>query len=76
VQLALGRLIQFAAMEAGADDMQFRLSEGALHAKDQRIVELGWSVHTVLVDHEGIGDGAQLQKAMPVLVRARKARGL
>src|SRR5208283_2841614 len=59
-----------------ANDMQLCLSEGAFHAQDQRVVELGWIVTTILVDHEGVGDGAKFQKPMPVLVRTRQARDL
>jgi hypothetical protein len=75
-QLALVRLIQLPAVEAPADDVQFCLSEGALHAEDQRIVELGRIVATILVDHERVGDRTQLQQPVPVLVRARQARRL
>ena len=62
-------------MEARADDVQFRLGERALHAEDQTVVELGRVVTAVLVDHERAGDGAELEQAMPVLVRSRQPRG-
>jgi hypothetical protein len=44
--------------------VQFCLSEGALHAEDQRIVELGRIVATILVDHERVGD---VQRLLPKL---------
>src|SRR6202790_1840443 len=56
------------SVEARADDVQLCLSERALHAEHKAVVELGWIVTAVLVDHERAGDGAQLEQAMPVLV--------
>ena len=53
--------------------MQLGLSERALHAEHEAIVELGRVVATILVDHQRVGDGAELQQAMPILVRARQA---
>ena len=59
-------------MEARANDVQLRLSEGALHAEHEAIVEIGRIVHTVFVDHDGTSDGAQFEQSMPVLVRTRQ----
>src|SRR6202040_6330 len=73
-QFTPGGFVQFAAVEARADDMQLRLGESALHAEYQAVVELGGIVAPVLVDHEGAGDGAQFEKAMPILVRSRQSR--
>jgi hypothetical protein len=67
-QFAPGGFVEFAAMEARADDVQLRLGEGALHAEHEAVVELGGIVTTVFVDHERAGDGAQFAQAMPVLV--------
>ena len=49
-QFAFGRLVELAAVEARADDVQLRLGEGALHAKHETVVELGRIVATVFVD--------------------------
>ena len=51
--------------------MQLGLGERALHAEHEAVVELGWIVAAVFVDHERAGDGAKLEKPMPVLVRPR-----
>ncbi len=71
-QFAPGRLVELAAMEARADDVQLCLGEGALHAEYEAVVELGGIVTAVLVDHERAGDGAQFEQAVPVLVRSRQ----
>jgi hypothetical protein len=73
-QLALEGLVEFAPMEAGADNVQFRLGERTLHSQYKSIVELGRIVATILVDHERAGDGAEFQEAMPILVRSRQPR--
>src|SRR5256884_2947291 len=75
VQLTFVRLVDLASVEARADDVQLCLSERALHAEHKAVVELGWIVTAVLVDHERAGDGAQLEQAMPILVGARQPRG-
>src|ERR1700693_6070493 len=75
VQLTLMRFVEFAAVEARADDVQLCLSERALHAEHQAVVELGRVVTAVLLDYQRAGDGAQLEQAMPVPVRSRQARG-
>src|SRR5215471_13544886 len=55
-QLPLLRLIEFAAVEARANDMQFGLSERPLHAKDEAVVEIRRIVATVAIEHQGFGD--------------------
>jgi hypothetical protein len=63
-----------APVEARADDVKLCLGERALHAEHKAVVELGRVVTAVLVDYQRAGDGAQLEQAVPVLVRARQAR--
>src|SRR5215470_17861737 len=75
-QLPLLRLVEFTAVEARANDMQFGLSERPLHAKDEAVVEIGRVVATVAIEHQGLGNGAKFQQAMPILVGARQARCL
>jgi hypothetical protein len=75
MQLTFACLVELAAVEARADDVQLCLSESTLHAEHKAIVEVGWIVTSILVDDERAGDGAQLEQAMPVLVRSRQARG-
>src|SRR5258708_16622572 len=75
VQFTLVRFVELTAVEARADDVQLCLGERALHAEHQAIVELGRVVTAVLVDYQRAGEAAQLEQAMPVLVRSRQARG-
>src|SRR6266478_1682001 len=76
VQLTLMRFVELAAVEARANDMQLCLGERALHAEHKAVVELGRVVTAVLVDDQRAGDGAQLEQAMPILVRSCKPRRL
>ena len=73
-QIASRRLVELATVEARANDVQLRLGEGALHAEHEAIVEIGWVVHAVFVDHDRTSDGAQFEQPMPVLVRTRQPR--
>ena len=75
-QLALLRLVELAAIKAGANDVQLGLGESPLHAQHKAVVELGRIVTAVLVDHERIGDGAEFEQTMPVLVGARQPGSL
>src|SRR6185295_4995411 len=72
-ELAFARLVELAAMEARANDVQLCLRKRALHAEHKAVVELGGVVTAILVDHQRAGDGTQLQQAMPVLVGACEA---
>src|ERR1700693_3438044 len=74
VQLTLLRFVELATVEARADDVQLCLGERALHAEHKAVVELGRVVTAVLVDYQRAGDGAQLEQAMPILVRSCKPR--
>jgi hypothetical protein len=76
VQLTLLRFVELAAVEARAEDVQLCLGKRALHAENKAIVELGRVVTAVLVDYQRAGDGAQLEQAMPILVRPCKPRRL
>jgi hypothetical protein len=71
-QIASRRLVELATVEAPANDVQLGLSEGALHAEHEAIVEIGRVVHTVFVNHDGSGDGAQFEQPMSVLVGTRQ----
>src|SRR5262245_8139042 len=73
LELAFARLVELAAMEARANDVQLCLCKRTLHAEHKAVVELGGVVTAILVDHQCAGDGTQLQQAMPVLVGACQA---
>src|SRR5215470_1707472 len=70
-QLTFLRSVEFGAMEARANDVQFCLRECAFHAEDKAVVEVGRIVAAIAVEHQRPGDSAQFQQSMPVLVRAR-----
>src|SRR5215831_3635673 len=75
LELTFARLVELAAMEARANDVQLGLRKRALQTEHQAVVELRGVVAAILVDHQRAGDGTQLEQAMPILVRARQARG-
>ncbi|MGA8469363.1 MAG: hypothetical protein WB721_11020 [Pseudolabrys sp.] len=60
-QLTFLRSVEFSAVEARANDVQFCLSERALHAKDKAVVEVGRIVAAISVEHQCLGDSAQFQ---------------
>ena len=72
-QLTLAGLVQLAALEAPAQEMQLGLCHRALQSEQQAVVEVGRVVAAVGVDHQCVGQGAKLQQAKPVHVRARQA---
>ena len=53
--------------------MEFGLAHRSLEAEQEPVVEAGRVVHAVLVENERIGEGADLQQAMPVGVVPRQA---
>jgi hypothetical protein len=62
-------------MEARANDVQLCLSERTFHTKHKAVVEIGWVVTAISIENQCVGDRAQLQQPMPILVRACQARG-
>src|SRR5690242_16942870 len=73
LELTFARLVELAAMEARANDVQLGLCKRALHSKHEAVVELCGVVTAILVDHQRAGNGTQFEQAMPVLVeRARR----
>ena len=60
-QLTFLRSVEFGAVEARANDMQFCLRECAFHAEDKAVVEVGRIVSAISVEHQSFGDSAQFQ---------------
>jgi hypothetical protein len=58
--------VEFATQEARAQKMKFGLGHRPLEAQQQAVVEIGWVVATIFVDHQRFGECAQLQQSMPV----------
>jgi hypothetical protein len=63
-------------MHALLQDMQFSSRHGAFQAQQQTIMVLHRVVNPIQVCNQGMKEGAQLQKLMPVLVRACQPRHL
>jgi hypothetical protein len=73
-QLTLACLVQLAAQEAPAQEMQLGLGHRALQTEQQSVVEIGRVVAAVRVDHQGVRQRAQLQQSMPVEVGTCQSR--
>jgi hypothetical protein len=71
--LAAARLVDEAASEAGAQRMQVGLAHGALEAEQEAVVVVSRVVNVVLVKDEGVGEGADLEQAVPVGGAARQS---
>ncbi len=56
--------------------MQLGLAHRALQAEQQPVVEVAGVVEAVLIQDEGVGEGADLQQAVPVRGVARQAQDL
>ena len=69
-QLAAARPALDAAAQPGAEQMEFGLAHGALEAEEEPVVEVGGVVDAVLVEDQGVGEGAQLEQPVPVGVVA------
>lgn len=66
-------LVANAALEAGAQHVQFGLAHGALETQQQPVVEVRRIVQAVFVQNQRIGQGADLQETMPVAAVAGQA---
>jgi hypothetical protein len=60
-QLTFLRSVEFGAMEARANDVEFCSRERAFHAEDKAVVEVGRIVAAISVEYQCLGDGAQFQ---------------
>ena len=64
---------QLAAEQSVAEPVKFRLAHGAEDAEEQAVGVLAGVVDAVLVDDQGVGQGADLQQAIPVTTGAGQA---
>ena len=74
-QFALFGPGQLAAEQAVAEPVEFGLAHGAEDAEQQAVGVLAGVVDAVLVDDQGVGQGADLQQAIPVTAGAGQAGG-
>ena len=73
---AAPHLVQDAAAQPRFDDVQLGLAHRPLEAEQKPVVEAGRIVHAVLIENQRIGEGADLQQAMPVgMVSSRAGSG-
>jgi hypothetical protein len=63
-------------VQSQAHPVLFRLTQGALEAKQQAIVVLARTVHGLLVDEDDIGQPAEVEQPMPVGRRTGQAGDL
>jgi hypothetical protein len=76
LQLAPARLGQLAPDKPGPQHVQFSLAHSPLKPEQEPVVELGGVVDAVLVQDQGVGEGADLEQAVPVRRTAGQARHL
>lgn len=69
-QLPLFRSGQFAAEQAIAEPVEFSFTHGAQDAEQQAIRILAGIVDAILVNDQGIGQGTDLQQAIPITAGA------
>src|SRR4029077_14805695 len=67
--------VELTGLEARAQKMQLSPGHSPFQAQQKSVVEIGRIVAAILVDHQSLGEGTQLQQSMPVQVRARKSGG-
>ena len=75
-QLAAGGLAADPAVEAGAQNVQFGLGHGALHAQQHPIIEQPRMVDPVGIGDQRVGHPGQIQQPIPVGVVAGQPRHL
>jgi hypothetical protein len=69
-QLAAGGLAADPAVEPGAQDVQFGLGHGALHAQQHPVIKQPRVIDTVGVGDQRVGHPGQVQQPVPVSVVA------
>src|SRR5207253_874129 len=69
-QLATGRLVADAAIEARTQDVEFSLGHGALQPQHQTVVEVAGVIEAVIIGEQRVGDPAQVQQTVPISVVA------
>jgi len=70
------RLTHNPALESRANHVQFGLTHGPLQTKQQPIIERGGIVEPILIQDQGLGQGAHLEHAMPIAGIAGQPRDL
>ncbi len=76
LERATARLVEHTAAQAGAQHMKLRFRHRPLQAQEKPIVKSGGVVDAILIQDQRLGQGTDLQQAVPVGVVARQARHL
>jgi hypothetical protein len=75
-ELPAAGLVEDAALQPGAKDVEFRFAHRALEPQEQPVVELRRMVHPVLIQDECVGQRTDLEEAVPVGRTAGQPRDL
>ena len=73
-QFAASGFVADAAVEPGANDVQFGFAHRTLEAEQQTIVEQRRMIDAIVVANESVGEAAEFEQAIPVGVVPRQAR--
>ena len=73
-QFAASGFVADAAIQPGANDVQFGFAHRALEAEQQTIVEQRRMIDAIVVANESVGDAAEFEQAIPIGVVPRQAR--
>jgi hypothetical protein len=65
---------QLAAHEATAEPVEFRLAHGSFEAQEEPVIVLTGIVDPFFVHHQRVGQGTNLDEAIPITARAGEAR--
>ena len=75
-QIAPPRLVQPSLVQPIAEDVKLGFRHRSLEPQQEAIVVVGRIVKTILVRQEGLEEGTQFQKLMPVLTRTGQSAHL
>src|SRR3954449_5429620 len=75
-ELAAARFLLQGFEGALAEEREFHLAHGALHAQQQAVVRVAWIVDAIFVEDERANQAAELQQRVPVAAVAGEPRGL
>jgi hypothetical protein len=67
------RLFELAANQAAMQPMEFRFAHRAPESQEQSIIVLSRVVNAVFINDEGLGEGTDLNEAIPIATRTSQA---
>src|ERR687892_32027 len=75
-QFSASSLVANAAIETGADDIEFGFAHRALESEQQAVVEQSRMTHAIVIADERVSESAEFQQTIPVGIVARQTRDL